>query len=286
MNKLVIITGFLGKQGNRFMQYQDARSSTERLELAAKVEGCDGVELGYPEDFEDPKATKQRVDALGLGLSGVNFRSRRPNKWYRGSWTTQSAEERREVIDDFKRAMDLAAEGFAEVAAHNPDLRICIEYKENEPRGRCLLGSAGETISFCQMVGADNLGLTLDLGHSLLCGERPAQAAAMAARAGRLFYVQLNDNDGRFDWDLLPGAFRMWDTVELLFYLKRLGYDDDWYTFDVTPKEKDPVETFSQVFSLTRKLEEITDRINTNAMSGMLEQRDPNKTTPYLYSLL
>lgn len=284
MNRLAIVTGFLGKQGNRFMQYQDARSSAERLELAAKVEGCDGVELGYPEDFEDPKATK----------------------------------ERREVIDDFKRAMDLtaelgvtrisncppndgsdylfeldyigtidfAAEGFAEVAAHNPNLRICIESKENEPRGRCLLGSAGETISFCQMVGADNLGLTLDLGHSLLCGERPAQAAAMAARAGRLFYVHLNDNDGRFDWDLLPGAFRMWDTVELLFYLKRLGYDDDWYTFDVTPKEKDPVETFSQGFSLTRKLEEITDRIDTNAMTGMLEQRDPNKTTPYLYSLL
>ena len=47
-----------------------------------------------------------------------------------------------------------------------------------------------------------------------------------------------------------------------------------------------PVETFSQVFSLFRKLEEIADRIDTNAMIDMLEQRDPNKTIPYLYSFL
>ena len=109
---------------------------------------------------------------------------------------------------------------------------------------------------------------------------------ALAARANRLFYVQMNDNDGRFDWDLLPGSMRVWDNVEFFYYLKRLGYDDDWYSFDVVPKEFSPVENFNATFELTRKLEEITDRIDRSRMEALLKVRNPNQTIPYLYSLI
>jgi xylose isomerase len=110
--------------------------------------------------------------------------------------------------------------------------------------------------------------------------------AALIARAQRLFYVQVNDNDGRFDWDMLPGSMRMWDTVEFFYYLRRLGYDDDWYSFDVIPKEHDPVENFTATFELTRKLEAITDRIDTSRMEALLRERNPSRTIPYLYSLI
>mgnify|MGYP001187676986 CR=1 FL=1 len=252
MNKLAAITAFLGGQKNRYITYEPERTLREKLEIARRVEGLDGVELCYPADFEDPAELGRLLADTGLGVAAVNVRSRRSGKWLRGSFTSQDPRERREVVDDFRRAIDLACraatmrittcplndghdyafemnyfdayrfaeETFAAICAHNPEVKVCIEYKINDPRTRCLLASAGETAAFCTATGAPNLGATLDIGHSLLAGERPAQTVAMLHRAGRLFYVHLNDNDRSFDWDMLPGAFNLWEFVEFFFYLK------------------------------------------------------------------
>lgn len=42
----------------------------------------------------------------------------------------------------------------------------------------------------------------------------------MLARAGKLFYVHLNDNDRNWDWDMLPGAFHFWEFLEFFYFLK------------------------------------------------------------------
>ena len=182
--------------------------------------------------------------------------------------------------------LGIFASAFDAACAHNREVRVCIEYKISDPMARCLFGSAGETVSFCQLTGAANLGVTLDIGHSLLAGERPSQAAVLLSRAGRLFYVHLNDNDGHYDWDLLPGAYHVWETVELLYTLRKLGYDNDWFAFDVAPKEVDTVANFTAAMSLTRKLEQITDRIDTASMDELMLRRNPADTVSYLYSLL
>ncbi len=318
MNKLAIITGFLGKIGNRYMLYQDDRTLEEKLEMASRVKGVDGLELCYPADFQDPDNLKLLLNDYNFEISAINFRSRRTGKWWRGSFTSQKAHERQEVIDDLKRAMDFAAdfrcsrittcplndgsdtlfemdyskaydnaaEAFSKVCSHNRDVRICIEYKKSDPMACCIFGTAGETACFCLMVGADNLGVTLDIGHALFVGERPSQSAALLAGAKKLFYVHLNDNDGRWDWDLVPGAYHLWEFVEFFHTLRRLGYDNDWYAFDVFPKEINTVENFQAAVVLTRKLEEITERIDSSKMEELLKERNSSKTIPYLYSLL
>jgi xylose isomerase len=318
MNKLAIITGFLGETRNRYMVYQGNRGLAEKFAMLAKIPGADGVELCYPADFENPAELRDVLQRSGAGIAGVNFRSRRTGKWWRGAYMAESRVERQEVVDDLKRCMDqaaalgcrrittcplndgadtlfevdylkaydYAAETFGAACAHNREIRICIEYKKNDPIARCLLGTAGETAAFCLLAGAPNLGATLDIGHALYAEERPAQSAALLAKAGRLFYVHLNDNDGRWDWDMLPGAFHIWEFVELFYTLRKLGYDNDWYAFDVYPKEIDTVQNFTAAMQLTRKLEAITDRIDILTMEQLLRERNSAKTLPYLYSLL
>jgi xylose isomerase len=318
MNRLSIISAFLGGVRNRYMVYQTDRSLAERLEMAVRVRGVEGLELCYPEDFKDRVELRALLERYSLGVSAVNFRSRRTGQWWRGSFTSEHAHEREQVVEELKKAMDCAAdlgtsrvttcplndgadtlfevdyvriydyalETLTAACAHNRGVRLCLEYKESDPRARCLLGTAGEAASFCQLSGVDNLGVTLDTGHALYAGERPAQAASLLARAGRLFYVHLNDNDGRWDWDMLPGAFHMWEFVEFFYMLRKLGYDDDWYAFDVYPKEIDTVQNFGAAVSLTRKLEALTDRIDVARMEQLLSERDASKTIPYLYSLL
>lgn len=318
MNKLAIMTAFLGAVKNSYMVYQEDRTLEEKFKMASKVEGIGGLELCYPADFSNLAELKGLLKKYNFGVSAINFRSRRTDKWWRGSFTSEWASERQEVIDDIRRAMDFAAElgcyrittcplndgtdylfemdyikaydyaaeTFSVACAHNTQVRVCIEYKESGPRARCLFGTAGETTSFCQLIGADNLGVTLDIGHALYTGERPAQSAVLLAKAKRLFHVHLNDNDGRWDWDMLPGAYHMWEFVELFYYLRQFGYTDDWYAFEVSPKEIDTVDTFRAVVMLTRKLEALTNRIDHKKMESLLEERNPSKTIPYLYSLL
>jgi xylose isomerase len=317
MNKISAITSYLGANRSRYIDYQPERSLGEKL-LVAKQAGLDGVEVCYPADFSDPSKLSALLAETGLGISGLNFRSRRNGRWWRGSFTSESPTERAEVVDDLRRAMDLAAslgcnrittcplndghdylfemnypaayayaeECFALICAHNPAIRICIEYKWSDPRARCLLGTAGEALAFCQSVGAPNLGVTMDFGHSRYVGERPAQAACMLARANRLFYVHLNDNDGIWDWDMIPGAYSFWDTIELFYYLRKLNYDNDWYACDVAAKEIDTVATFQTVVLTIRKLEAITQRLDTTMIESLLKQRNPAQMIQYLYSII
>jgi xylose isomerase len=315
MNRLAAITAFLGGVKNRYMIYQEDRSLEAKFALAARIEELDGLELCYPADFGDVDLLQSLLADYGFGVSSVNVRSRRTGQWLRGAFTSAQESERAEVVSDFRRAMDLAVqvgspristcplndghdyvfemnyldayryaeETFTAICGHNRDVRICIEYKWNDPRTRCLFASAGETLSFCQSVGADNLGVTLDIGHALLAGERPAQSAALLARANKLFYVHLNDNDRNWDWDMVPGAFHLWEFVEFFYYLQEIGYDDDWYAYDVMSKEIDTVETFNAVTRITRKLESLADRIDRDQMSAIMEGRNPVKALDYLY---
>ena len=318
MNKLAVITGFLGAVKNRYMQYQDDRTLDEKLALASRVSGIDGLELCYPADFADYDNLKAQLVRYGFGVSAINFRSRRTGKWLRGSFTSADAAERQEVVEDLCRAMDYAAdlgcnrvttcplneghdyafeadyndlyayaeETFAQACDHNPEVKVCIEFKWNDPRVRCLFATSGETLAFCQTVNADNLGVTLDIGHSLLGHERPGQAVVLLARAGRLFYVHVNDNDRNWDWDMIPGAYHFWETIEFFYYLKRAGYKDDWYAYDVFPKEVDTADNFSAAFAITRQLEKIADRIDDAKVAKLSAKRNPADSVRYLYSLI
>jgi xylose isomerase len=317
MARLAILSLFMGQTRNRFLQYQQPRTILEILDMAGRTEGCEGVELRYPGDLADPKAVKAALERNHLGIAAINFASVRPDKWLRGAWSSTRPEERRAAVDDFKRCIDVArelgapritncplndgidyafeldfaraydtaAECFAEIADYDPKFPICIEYKISEPRMRSLLGTAGETAAFCLLVNRDNLGVTLDVGHALFANENASQSAALLAKAKRLFYVHLNDNDGRADWDLLPGAVHTWELVEFIYTLKKLGYDD-WMTFDIVPKELDPVEFFAAAARLTRKYEALSGRIDAAAMAALQVDKNAARTLEYLHTLI
>ncbi len=315
MNKIAIITGFLGGVKNRYMQYQPNRTIEEKIRLAGSIEGIDGLELCYPEDFSDVKQLKKALADEGLGVSSINVRSRRQDRWTRGSFTSARKEEREEVVDDFKKvteiaeslgvdkltscplndghdyvfemnyleAYDDAADVFRRICELDKKMKYCIEYKVNDPRVRCLLGTAGESLAFCEYVGADNLGVTMDFGHSILGHERPAQALSMLYLAGRLFHVHLNDNDRLWDWDELPGAFNVNELIEFMYYLRKCNYDNSWYAFDITSKEVDTAEHFRLAAKITRKFEKLAASIPMDKMDELMGKRNPNDSFELMF---
>ena len=85
---------------------------------------------------------------------------------------------------------------------------------------------------------------------------------------------------------MIPGTYHLWEFVELFYTLRKLDYDDDWFAFDVFSKEIDQLETFNTVMAITRKLEEITDRLDVVKVEILLAERNPAKSVQYLYSLI
>ena len=317
MIKLAIISSFLGAIKNRYVSYQEDRPLAERIGMASRVKGIGGLEVCYPQDFANPAELKALLGQHKLGVSAINFRSRRTGQWMRGSFTSELANERRDVVDDLKRCMDIAAEmgvnrittcplneghdyifemdygraydymeeTVGEAAAHRQDVKLCIEYKMNDPRARCLLGNAGETLAFCERLGMPNVGVTLDFGHSIQAGERPAQSVVLLSRAKRLFYVHINDNDKFWDWDMIPGAYNFWDFIEFFYYLDKEGYDD-WFGLDIFPKEIDTVETYEVVADAANKLLEMARKLEPVEIAKLTAQRNPSASVKYMFSKL
>jgi len=312
-----VMVSLMGRQADRFHEYQPERSLEERLARVRKVEGAQGIEVVYPNDFADVERSLSLIKACGLPVSAVNLNVKSQKKWQTGSFTSTDSRLRAQAVADLKAAVDLAAEleswmvtccplidghnysfeadygkqwrwleeGLAEGCGHRPDVKVSLEYKLNEARNFVILGDVGRALYLCERLGAPNLGVTVDVGHALLAKETPAEAVALAAEAGRLFYVHFNDNGREWDWDMLPGSVNPWDLLEVLFYLDRMKWRG-WICYDVLTRHGDPVTQMSATIAIMEAAEAALSRIGPHVLQGCVDEGVPARTFGLLWSEL
>ena len=315
--KYAIITGFMGKLKDRFIDYQPPREIEEMIEMASRIKGCSGLEVVYPQNFTDPVKLKGLLKQYNLGVSTVNLNVKSEDIWRFGSFSNPDAKIRKKAVEYLKTAMDCAAElgcntvttallndgsdypfelnyvkafndtldGIRECAEYRPDVRISLEYKASEPRIHCLLNNAGKMAYFCNLVGKDNVGVTLDVGHALQALEVPADSAAFLGSTGRLFYVHVNDNYRNWDWDMVPGTVNLWDFIEFVLYLKKVNYNG-WITADVFPQRHDPIRIMEKTFEWMDYIYDIVEKIDEAKLFEMMNSNDPFDKMDYVRSLL
>ena len=126
---------------------------------------------------------------------------------------------------DYARLWTDEIDGIREVAEHDPDCLISIEYKPNEPRSYSLMPDCATTLLALKEVGLPNLGVTLDFAHVLYADEQPAFAAALISRYSRMLGVHLNDGYSKRDDGLMVGAVHSIQTIELLRQVYADGFD-------------------------------------------------------------
>jgi xylose isomerase len=302
-----IILGFMGQLTDRFATYYEPRSLAEKLELTATIEGVRGVEPIYPFDFQgiELEIFKQLLAQKNLDVSSVNVNIKAEPKFHQGALTSRDPGIRREAVAYLKAGMDWAAElgvnlitmcplsdghdypfeidygltwkwmvdCLGEAAASRPDVKLSIEYKQSEPRHRVIVPNAGIVLHLCNQIGLDNVGLTLDLGHSLYAGETPAQMIRLSSDANRLFLIHINDNYRNWDWDMMPGTVNYWDWLETLLVLDEVGYDS-WLVSDVFPARTDPVKTLSASYRMIRYAKVLLDRFGREKLREIIRQGD------------
>jgi xylose isomerase len=305
MLKMGIITAFLSRTRDRFHEYNQPLELEQKFKLLSEIEGFDGVEVVYPYEARDPAATRALLRKYRLQVAAVNVNVKAEPEFRDGGLTARRKGTRGKAVRFIQEAKDFAAavgadkvtccplgdgyefafqydyaaawrhliETLGAAAAHNPAIPLFIEYKPSETRGRCFVDTAAKALCLLREIGLAATGVTLDFGHSIYGNENPAEALALLAESGVRYYIHINDNDGKWDWDYFCGTKHFLEYVEFLYYLKKYKYND-YLTSDTSPTRWDIKGVFEANSRLTRKLWSRLEAVDGGALARLMRRGD------------
>ena len=286
------------------------------LEAIGKIDGVDFVDLNYPEHFSDysVEEVKDMLSANGLRCNAINLRFR--GKYLHGEFGNidrRIAEDAiilsKEGTDvcrqlggsqviiwlgfdgfdysfqiDYNEYWDRIIHAFKSICAYSK-MPVSIEYKPYEERVHAFIDSFGTTMTILNEVNADNLGVTLDFCHMLMKKENPALATAYLAKRGKLFNLHLNDGEGSTDDGLMVGTVNLWKTIEVMYYLKKYGFDGAVY-FDTFPKREKAVEECEANVRMCRLIEKMIDNYGLDNIAATIEKQDGTAAANLMIDLI
>jgi xylose isomerase len=293
------------------------RTIEEMLDMAAQVEGLDGLELvsNWHVNDKNIEYVKRLFAERNLKVCMVVPDLWTQEKWGLGSLASQDPGIRKEAIREVKKSMDWAEgvgcsyvdvwpgqdgfdypfqanftdawkwlrEGIAECAAYNKNVKLLVEYKLKEPRTHCFVNSAAKTILLLQ--GLENVGGLLDVGHSLAAGENMAEAAALLSGYGMLNYLHLNDNYRVWDDDMLVASVNIPEYLELVYWLKKLNYTG-WLTLDIFPYREEKLPAVRNCFAWLEALFAAVEKANLENIEKVVQQGDANEAVQLVRKML
>lgn len=300
----------LGQFTDRYMGcgYNQDYTVKELIQRAKSVKKISGIELCGTWHITEQTAN----EVMGyIQDSGLEFVSVLPDyfaqrKYGHGAFSSSDPQVRADAVRDTKIMMDICAEwggkmvtiwngqdGYdypfttdyverrmwieeciKECANYKKDMKLAIEYKPREPKLRSFLTDASTTMLMINHMGCDNVGVTLDFGHSLMGIENPAEAAAIIKMYGdRLFHCHINDNLGYWDDDCLTGVFHPIETIEYLYWVKRLGYDG-YFSYDQYLYREDGRDGLEEGIEWMEALGAIADALDDKEVDAIMKSGD------------
>ena len=303
--KYAVISSFLGKTKDRFHEYNQSLSLEDKFKVASEIVDMQGLECVYPYEVNEPEELKSLMKKYGLGISAVNVNVKAEPEFRNGGLTSVDKVVRDKAVRFIKEAKDFAAavgadkvtccplgdgyefsfqtdysknwqyllETFGEAAAYRPEITLFIEYKPSETRGTCFLSNAAKTVLLIKQIGLPGLGVTLDFGHSMYGGNNPSEELALLHDSGTPYYIHINDNDAKWDWDYFAGSKHIVEYAEFLYYLRKYNYKD-YLTSDTSPTRWDIKGMFEANNRLTAKLLKVLEKMEKLGLESVIEAGD------------
>ncbi|MGC9347726.1 MAG: xylose isomerase [Anaerolineae bacterium] len=129
-----------------------------------------------------------------------------------------------DAIKRFREAINFLSEYVLDQGCH---LKFALEAKPNEPRGDIYFPTTGAYLGFIETLEhPEMVGVNPEVAHEHMAGLNFLHAVAQAWEAGKLFHIDLNDqNYARFDQDWRFGAQNLKQAFFLVKFLEDVGYD-------------------------------------------------------------
>ncbi|MDC0335924.1 sugar phosphate isomerase/epimerase [Pseudodesulfovibrio sp.] len=311
--KLSIITAFLGQTKDRFHTYNKPLTVEEKFQLMNEIPGMSGVEIIYPYEVSDAVEIKGLLDKYNLGVAAINVNVKAEPEFVSGGLTSDDPAVRAKAVQFIKDAKDFAkavgadkvqccplgdgyefqfqydymktwkylVDTFGEAGEYLPEIPLFIEFKPSETRGACFLENAAKTLCLLNDIDNTAIGTTLDFGHSIYGGNNPAEELCLLEGSKFPYYIHINDNNGRWDWDYFCGSKNFLDYVEFIYYLKRFGYND-YLTSDTSPTRWDIKGTFEANTRVTVGIWRMLDEIGMDEFTKRLSPKDYLETWKFI----
>ncbi len=316
--KFAVILGNLGNTCDRFLSsgYKDQPSKEQMLKRAAAIEGVEGIELVGTWDI-----TADTVDEVGGLLAKYNLKCASiipdhfaQKRWGRGAFSSRDPAVREQAVEETARMAEAALklgcdlvslwpgqdgydyplqadyrqerlwieEGIRSLCRRYPNVRFALEYKPKEPRTHSYLARCGDTLLLAQRIGEPNAGVTIDTGHSFVAGEDVAEAAVMLSLyGGKLFHLHFNDNYRAWDDDMIVGSVHFAEYVELLFWLREIGYAG-WYSMDQYPYREEAQGALRESVEFLKAIDRLLDEKSMEEIRGLVRRGDAVASTRWL----
>jgi xylose isomerase len=153
---------------------------------------------------------------------------------------TDAAKDPVDAIKRFREALNFLCEY---VLDQRYDVKFALEAKPNEPRGDIYFPTTGAYLGFIgTLQHPEMVGVNPEVAHEHMAGLNFMHAVAQAWEAGKLFHIDLNDqNYARFDQDWRFGAQNLKQAFFLVKFLEDVGYPDSCH-FDAHAFRTEDIE--------------------------------------------
>jgi len=311
--KSALITAFVSRTKDRFHEYNRERTLEECLELVSTIDGMGGVEVIFPYEVNDATLLKSLLAKYRLEIAAINVNVKAEPEFRNGGLTSTDPGIRQRAVGFIKDAKEFAqaagankvtccplgdgyefafqcdyaqmwrflVETLGEAGGYKPEIPLFLEYKPSETRGRCFLDTAAKTLCLLNDIGIAQIGITLDYGHSKYGQENPAEVVALLANSRHPYYIHINDNNGKWDWDYMVASHNLLDYVEFIFYLQEYGYRD-FLTSDTSPTRWDIRGTFEVNTRMTRKIWDRLSGLDRQEFRALIRGGDFLKTWRFI----
>jgi len=122
-------------------------------------------------------------------------------------WLAREGTYIREAKDS-KLAVERIVEAINDMLAYNPEIKIAIEPKPNEPMDQAYIPTTGHAVAVSYLTSdPERVGVNIESAHVVLAGLDPSDEMGFALAYNKLFTVHLNDQNGpKFDEDKSFGS--------------------------------------------------------------------------------
>lgn len=309
--KYAAIPSTMGQLGDRFMGegYKENGGMSFEAILASlkELDLIDAVELSYSGEGKeaDPVYIKEQLDGFGLEASVVFPTLHCQRKWKNGTLSSADPEIRKQAVQFSKDTLDFAKaigapcvslwigqdgfdyafqtdyikqwnnliESIQEIADYMPDMRLALEPKLREPRGRSLIDTTQTALLMSLEAGRDNIGVTIDVGHVLQAGMNVSQNMEIVNKYGKMYNFHVNDNYGTWDDDMIFGSVRFLESLEMFYTLNKIGYDK-YLSVDIFPYRDRSIEATRECLLYMRKFQEMVDKIGMERLEQLISAND------------
>jgi len=271
-------------------------------------------ELGPKEIGKQARDVRQMLNEEGLAAEFVAPRLWEDPRTIDGGYTSNDAETRQYAKERSRRAIDIAAaletklivlwlarEGtyireakdsklavdrlvaaINDMLDYNPDIKIAIEPKPNEPMDQAYIPTTGHALALaCLTRNPKRVGVNIETAHVILAGLDPSDEMGFALACDKLYTVHLNDQNGlKFDEDKSFGSVNLRRAFNQVRILDKHNYGKrgEFVGLDVkamrTQKQDVATKHLSNSRTIFLRLVELARSLNQAKVDQLIAGRD------------